>query len=196
MAQITNSHSYLQQNYNIPTIPPSKSKFKGLKKFVARCIAYFTNAQNEFNANVVRTLDAFHIQLEEAEHLSAIQTNKISDICKILNQLQAQNENLYNINSKLNVALVRIEKMQNHNGAIIESQNNKFNAFKQIVNETQNQINDIVAQINSMNNDVQGIDNRQNDLTGLLNSSFKQLDNRQSETFIEGRIDQCFCGCI
>ncbi len=181
MAQITSSHSYLQQNYNIPTIPPSGSKFKGLKKIVARCIAYFTNAQNEFNANVVRTLNSFQVQLEKTGNRLDIHEKTISDISETLKYLQSRQIDLYNLHSQLNVILVRFEKMQGHHGAIIASYKDKISNAARLINETQNQIKDIVLQFDSVNKDILGIDNRQNDLTEILNSSFKNIDNRQND---------------
>ena len=181
MAQVTSSHSYLQQNYNIPTIPPSGSKFKGLKKIVARCIAYFTNAQNEFNANVVRTLNSFQIQLEKSGNRLGIHERKIFDISETLKHLQSRQIDLYNLHSQLNVILVRFEKMQGHHGAIIASYKDKINNATRLINETQNQIKDIVLQFDSVNKDILGIDNRQNDLTEIFNSSFKNVDNRQND---------------
>ncbi|MCK5851481.1 methyltransferase domain-containing protein [bacterium] len=181
MAQVTRSHSYLQQNYNIPTIPPSGSKFKGLKKIVARCIAYFTNAQNEFNANVVRTLNSFQIQLEKTGNRLDIHERKIFDISETLKHLQSRQIDLYNLHSQLNVVLVRFEKMQGHHGAIIASYKDKINNATRLINETQSQIKNITLQFDSVNKDILGIDNRQNDLTEILNNSFKNIDNRQSD---------------
>ena len=185
MAQITRSHSYLQNNYNIPTIPPSDSKFKGVKKIVARCIAYFTNAQNEFNANVVRTLNTFQIQLEESEHRFAIHEKKFSDINETIKLLQSEQVNLYHLHSQLNVALVRFGKMQNHHGAILANYKDKINNSARLINEAQNQIKDIVFRLDSVNKSILGLDNRQNDLADILNKSFEQLNNRQSDLIKE-----------
>ena len=106
MAKVNSSHSYLQKNYNIPTIPPAGSKFKGLKKIVSRCIAFFTAAQNDFNANVVRTFDNLQIQLENLEQHSNLHNKKLSDIDSFHQSLNTEflnfNDQLLQINSFIN----------------------------------------------------------------------------------------------
>jgi len=93
--------------------------------------AYFTNAQNEFNANVVRTFNSIHLQLEESGQRTDILNKKISDIAQLLNLLQTKQNDLYNFHSQLNVALIRTEKMQSHHGAIIENYKDKISYNRQ-----------------------------------------------------------------
>ena len=199
MAQVNSSHSYLQQNYNVPTIPPSDSKFKFLKKFVSRCIAYFTNAQNDFNANIVRTLDSFHIENEENEKKFVENEKIIYELKDSLKQLQIefdknnsyfenvaeqnqkkQNE-LFDLNSRINTGAELLKNMQEHHGGVIAGLQKKIDSTIQLISGNQSCMENIISKINSNKKNITGVDNRQNDLTKKLAGSFDNLNKRQND---------------
>ena len=199
MAQLNSSHSYLQQNYNVPTNPPPGSKFKIIKKFVSRCIAYFTTSQNDFNANVVRTLDSFHIKNEDNEKKFIENEKTINELKDSLKQLQIefdknnsyfenvveknigkQNE-LFELNSRISAGAELLKDMQEHHGGVIAGLQKKIDSTVQLISGNQSCMENIISKINSNQKNITGVDNRQNDLTEKLTGSFDNLNKRQDD---------------
>ncbi len=181
MAQINSSHSYLQQNYNVPTIPPFDSKFKNIKKFVARCIAYFTNAQNAFNANVVRTFDNFQIQIESFEMRTNLFEKNISDINEIIKLLKSEQTKINTKQSQNNAVINNLHDMQEHHGGVIANMQKKIDSTIQLISKNQNCIENVIDKLNSNKKNINGIDKRQNDLSEKLIKTFDDLNKRQND---------------
>ncbi len=65
---------YIQEHHQIAATPPPGARFAWVRRMVARAIAHVFRGQNEFNANVVRTLtalrqdsDALRVQLDRLQ---------------------------------------------------------------------------------------------------------------------------------
>jgi O-antigen chain-terminating methyltransferase len=58
------AHRYIQEHFWIEATPPPGARFAWLRRMVARAVAHVFRGQNEFNANVVRTLNALTTTLD------------------------------------------------------------------------------------------------------------------------------------
>jgi len=197
MPQINNSHSYLQQNYNVPTIPPPDSKLKGIKKFVARCIAFFTNAQNTFNANVVRTFDSFHIDLDKTEIKLAENEKLINKLKDSLKQLQIKIDKnnsyvdeiaeqnlkkqgeLFDLFSQVNTATELLRDMQDHHGGVIAGFQKKVDANIELVSKAQDFIEDFISKLNKIKQSVSAFEEKQDIIAAQAKDLFEKTDARQ-----------------
>ncbi len=196
MSSLPLSHSYLQTHYTSPEEPSKDSRLQFLKKFVSRCVSHFIRSQNEFNANVVRTLDNLHLRSEQNEqHLQTL-SNTFTQITNSLRQQQRINNRTEELHNHLIGSVQSIQDMQSHHGGIIAQALQKINDFEQtkLVNlldlfrtetqalskrqddlvSNQNQTNDrqstLISAVKSLNTHFEGISKRQNDLVALLES--------------------------
>jgi len=174
------SHSYLQHHYTSPEEPSKDSRLRFLKKFVTRCITHFTRSQNEFNANVVRTLDDIHQRSEQNEHHYLDLSNALTQATNALRQQQRINKRAEETQEHMSGSAKSLQDMQNHHGAVISQALQKLSAVEQKLNDTLDQ--KLVDSRLEFENRADFADSKINDMSTRQDELVSLLESFRKET--------------
>jgi O-antigen chain-terminating methyltransferase len=184
---------YLQQHYTSPEEPAPDSKFRAVKKFVTRCISHFTKSQNEFNANVVRTLDSIHHRADaleqqelELNELLSRMTAALQDQLEQNKQAEEQHRVQLNkqddeLKQQLSSSIKTLREMQSHHGAVIAQTQQKVDSFPQAIRDLQNTVGSINAKLHTVDQRQQEIVERIGDVLEEINGKIGDASARQDD---------------
>ncbi len=156
---VSSAHAYVQEHYQMPLEPAPASRLKRLKRFVSRCMAHFTSAQNSFNANVVRVLNTLQQQSDDlqaridtlAGKTDALAGNveTLHDLLQHLHLSRLQGDEIHR---NLTAAVEQVQELQQHHGTVIGQVQQRLDGMEPLIGQVQQRLDGMMPLISHCQN--------------------------------------------
>lgn len=162
MAHLHESHQYLQDNYAVPVQPPKRSRFRWIKKIIARSLSFFTHAQKDFNEHTTRTIN---VLVENIQNLHA----DIQSLTHRLDGIDARQNDLVALQDALTQSVGGIDARQDDVSAVQEQ-------LARRVDGVDARQDDLSVSHDLLARRVDDVDMRQNDSSAVHDALSHRLD--------------------
>ena len=168
MSPLSAPHEYIQRHYAVPEQADRTSRMTWLKNTVSRCVAHFTRGQVEFNANVVRTIDQLHQQVENLTVCLDSLADQANDLGR---RIERSNANAGASARELTAAVENAQKLQDHHGEVLATIDRRLGATEFTIGELRDWKTAVMRNVDDLRSSVSGVDKRQSDIV----TSFEEI---------------------